>query len=63
MKEELKELKDVAVKIVKETDEFRKQKNFFNMKVEEKKLELNIEEILCFDAPIARNMPISFVLS
>lgn len=45
MKEELKELKDVAVKIVKETDEFRKQKNFFNMKVEEKKLESNIEEI------------------
>ena len=24
---------------------------------------LNIEEILCFDAPIARNIPISFVLS
>lgn len=45
MKEELKDLKNVAVQIVKETDEFRKQKNFFNMKVEEKKLELNMEEI------------------
>ena len=45
MKEELKELKDVAVKIVKETDEFRKQKNFFNMKINEKKLELNMEEL------------------
>ena len=45
MKEELKQLKDVAVQIVKETDEFRKQKNCFNMKVEEKKLELNMEEL------------------
>lgn len=45
MKEELKQLKDVAVQIVKENDEFRKQKNFFNMKVEEKKLELNMEEL------------------
>ena len=45
MKEELKQLKDVAIQIVKENDEFMKQKNFFNMKVEEKKLELNMEEL------------------
>ena len=45
MKEELKQLKEVAIQIAKETDGFRKQKNFFNMKVEEKKSELNMEEI------------------
>lgn len=45
MKEELKDLKNIAVEIVKENDELKKQTNFFNMKVEEKKAELNIVEI------------------
>lgn len=45
MKEELKALKDSAVQIIKEKDSLKKQKNFFNMKVEEKVAELNMEEI------------------
>ena len=45
MKEELKELKDVAIQIAKENNELKRQTNFFNMKVEEKNKELNIEEI------------------
>ncbi len=45
MKEELKSLKEVTIEIVKEKEDLRKQKNFFNMKVEEKKSELNIDEV------------------
>lgn len=45
MKEQLKNLRDVTIEIVKTNDDFKKQRNFFNMKVEEKNSELNIEEI------------------
>ena len=45
MKEELKSLKDVAIEIAKENNELKRQTDFFNMKVEEKNKDLNIEEI------------------
>lgn len=45
MKEELINLKGTATQLVKEKKEFNKQRLFFNMKVEEKKEESNIEEL------------------
>ena len=63
MKEELVTLKDSAIKIVKAKESLKKQKMFFNMKVEEKKQELNIEEFynseeygICEDSFEAANM-------
>ena len=64
MKEELKALKGSAEQLVKVRKNLSKQKSFFNMKVEEKKQETGIEEIIdlsdsyesakmiCFEFPI-----------
>ena len=48
MKEELKALKGSTEQIVKARKNLLKQKSFFNMKVEEKKEETGIEEIVDF---------------
>lgn len=45
MKEQLNSLKENTAKLIKEKEDFKKQRNFFNMKVEEQKNILNIEEI------------------
>jgi len=45
MKEQLISLKDNAILIAKEQETFKKQKNFFNMKVEEQKIISNITEV------------------
>lgn len=45
MKEELNTLKESATEVIKAKDSFRKQKAFFNMKVEEQKAKLNIAEV------------------
>ena len=37
MKQELKSLKDSAIQVANEKENFKKQKKFFNMKVEEQK--------------------------
>lgn len=60
MKEELKTLKDSAEKIVTERENFKKQRLFFNMKVEEKVKQLGIDEIFAanndsYDAAITLN--------
>ena len=44
MKQELFTLKDSTIKIAKANESFKKQKMFFNMKVEEQKQQSNIEE-------------------
>ncbi len=46
MKEQLNSLKDTAILLAKEQENFKKQKNFFNMKVEEKKNEDNFIEVV-----------------
>lgn len=45
MKEELKTLKGSALQILKAKENLKKQQVFFNMKVEEKVNEINIEEV------------------
>lgn len=45
MKENLSTLKDSTIKLLKAKESLKKQKMFFNMKVEEKKEILNIEEL------------------
>lgn len=50
MKEELKALKDSAEQIVKGCQTLQRKKTFFNMKVEEKKEEAGIEELIEMDS-------------
>ena len=45
MKQTLIEFKNSKVKVLKENSELKKQRRFFNLKVEERKNELNIIEI------------------
>ena len=49
MKEELKSLKDSAIMIADEKDNLKKQTKFFNMKVQEQKEDLGIEEVFNYD--------------
>lgn len=49
MKEELKSLKDSAIQVANEKEKLKKQKEFFNMKVEEQKEALGIEEIFNYN--------------
>ena len=49
MKEELKSLKDSAIQVANEKENLKKQKKFFNMKVEEQKELLGIEEIFNYN--------------
>ena len=46
MKEELSTLKNSVQQIAKGCENFKKQRNFFNMKVEEKLLETGLEEVI-----------------
>lgn len=49
MKEDLKNIKDSTVKVIEEKENFKKQKEFFNMKVQEQKLQSGIEELFKLD--------------
>ena len=50
MKEELKTLKDSAKQIVEACQTLQRKKSFFNMKVEEKKEETGMEELIQMDS-------------
>lgn len=49
MKEQLQSLKESAIQIVTEKETLKKQKEFFNMKVEEQKNTLGIEEVFNYN--------------
>lgn len=49
MKEELKSLKDSAIQVASEKENLKKQKKFFNMKVEEQIELLGVEEIFNYN--------------